>query len=341
MQSITAENAASYLRATGRIQPDAVVAVRELTGGVSNVVLLVEEPGKPAWVLKQSRERLRVALEWLSPLERIWTEVATLRLLRGLVPQGTVPEVLFEDRERFLFGMTAAPPGAEVWKIRLLAGQAGDTTAAQAGTFLGRVHRRAADSPALLRAPLKDPGLFDSLRIDPYYRTVARGTPDLRGPLNDLIASMTGPDRTLVLGDFSPKNILVSEGGLIVLDFETAHAGDPAFDLGFFASHLILKAFRARRLGGSPQELVASLGQFLEAYTAEAQVDGSGSRSQRGARHAAACLLARLDGKSPVEYRPDLDADAVRRLARDVLASNPPIDLAELREDVARQMLSI
>ncbi len=45
--------------------------------------------------------------------------------------------------------------------------------------------------------------------------------------------------------DFSPKNLLVYDGGrgLMMVDFETGHYGDPAFDLGFFLSHLVLKAF--------------------------------------------------------------------------------------------------
>jgi len=37
----------------------------------------------------------------------------------------------------------------------------------------------------------------------------------------------------LVLADFSPKNILITDQGIHLVDFETAHYGDPAFDLGF------------------------------------------------------------------------------------------------------------
>jgi aminoglycoside phosphotransferase (APT) family kinase protein len=45
-----------------------------------------------------------------------------------------------------------------------------------------------------------------------------------------------------VHGDFSPKNLLVWEGRVMLIDCEVGHYGDPAFDLGFFVTHLVLKA---------------------------------------------------------------------------------------------------
>jgi 5-methylthioribose kinase len=341
MHLVTAENAAEYLRAAGRVPTGVPVAVREMTGGVSNIVLRVDAEGSAPYVLKQSRERLRVAMEWISPLERIWTEVAAMRLLGTILPEGTVPRVLFEDRDNFLYAMTCAPEEAEVWKARLLAGDADPEVARRAGAILGAVHAESVGAAELDRPPLGETALFESLRIDPYYRTVARAHTDLNSRLDNLIASMTGSgDRTLVLGDFSPKNILVHDGGLVVLDFETAHAGDPAFDLGFFASHLLLKALRARRMGGQPGAYLGLLDAFVGAYATRAGVDPAGDRSRRGAFHGAACLLARIDGKSPVEYRADLDPAAVRRFAWGVLLAEPPPALPAMVDLAAREMLN-
>ena len=245
MREIDAQTAADYLRDSGRVPKGAEVRVRELAGGVSNIVLRVDVPGQPPFVIKQCRERLRVAMEWHARLDRIWTESATLGVLRSILPEGTVPEVLFEDRPNYLFAMTCAPDDAVTWKTHLMAGQIDPDIAARLGTILGTIHAEAPKHPAL-RGTLADTSLFDELRVDPYYRTTARRHPDLAPRIENLIAAMDRPDdeRTLVLGDFSPKNILVHAGGLILLDFECAHAGDPAFDLGFFLSHLLLKAIR-------------------------------------------------------------------------------------------------
>ena len=209
-------------------------------------MLRVDVRGEPPFVIKQCRERLRVAMDWRAPLDRIWTERATLDLLRSILPEGTVPTVLFEDRPEYLFAMTCAPDDAVTWKTHLMAGQIDPDIAARLGTILGTIHAKAHGHPAL-RETLADTSLFEELRVDPYYRTAARAHPDMAPRIDALIAAMDRPadERTLVLGDFSPKNILVHSGGLILLDFECAHAGDAAFDLGFFLSHLLLKTIRA------------------------------------------------------------------------------------------------
>lgn len=320
MREIDAASAADYLRQTGRVPPDAPVRVVELAGGVSNVVLRVDVgDGRPPFVLKQGRERLRVAMDWRAPLRRVWTECEALRVVGALLP-GAVPAVLFEDRDDYLFAMECAPDGMATWKSRLMAGEVDLGVASRVGRLLGALHRRSAGHPAL-RGRLADTSLFEELRVDPYYRTVARAHPALKPALDDLITTMPAVPPALVLGDYSPKNLLVDgRGRLWMLDFECAHAGDPAFDVGFCLSHLVLKLVRAR---GRRAEVEAA-GRFLAGYEAEAHTP------DRSARHAAACLLARLDGKSPVEYRGELDQDLVRRLAAECLTAPSPWSPARL-----------
>src|SRR6266545_2572471 len=112
---LAAQNAAAYLTGRGLAAPDSVT---ELGGGVSNTVLLVEAGGSRS-VLKQSLARLRVEQDWFSDRDRIFREVAALRLLAGCLPPGSVPEVLFEDRDNCLFSMSAAPADAVTWKAQL------------------------------------------------------------------------------------------------------------------------------------------------------------------------------------------------------------------------------
>jgi 5-methylthioribose kinase len=327
MHEITAETAADYLRRSGRFSERAEIEVRELSGGVSNIVLRVDVRGEPPFVIKQCRERLRVAMDWRAPLDRIWTERAALDLLGSILPDGMVPTVLFEDRPEYLFAMTCAPEDAETWKTHLMAGQADPDIAARLGAILGTIHEKAHEHPAL-HLTFSETSLFDELRVDPYYHTAARAHHDIAPRINALIAAMARPieERTLVLGDFSPKNILVHQGGLILLDFECAHAGDAAFDLGFFLSHLLLKAIRA---AASDRQLASRYlgltGPFWRSYLDQRDLQ-TAARTElvgRGILHVAACALARVDGKSPVEY---LDADQraiARAFAREALLTGP------------------
>jgi 5-methylthioribose kinase len=327
MREITAETAADYLRDSGRVSPGDEVVVRERSGGVSNIVLRVDILGKPPFVIKQCRERLRVAMDWRARLDRIWTERTTLELLRSILPAGTVPHVLFEDRPEYLFAMTCAPDDAVTWKSQLMAGAADPDIAARLGTILATIHAEAPGHRAL-RESLADTTLFDELRVDPYYRTVARAHPDLAPRIDALIAAMDRPagERALVLGDFSPKNILVHSGGLILLDFECAHAGDAAFDLGFFLTHLLLKTIRAT---SNDTQLAARLIDltplFWKTYL-ERRGLSTTARTEfigRVNRHVAACSLARVDGKSPVEYLDGHSQPIARSFAREALLTEP------------------
>jgi 5-methylthioribose kinase len=323
MREIDAESAADYLREAGRVPEGAEVRVRELAGGVSNIVLRVDVVGRPPFVIKQCRERLRVAMEWRAPLDRIWTEAATLGVLREILPEGTVPRVLFEDRPNYLFAMTCAPDESVTWKSLLMEGQADAGIAARLGTILGTIHADGAAHPAL-RGTLADTSLFEALRVDPYYRTIARRHADLAPDIEWLIDTMDEPavGRTLVLGDFSPKNILVHAGDLVLLDFECAHAGDPAFDLGFFLTHLLLKEVRAIVAGEAKDRRYIDLTYiFWSNYLDRRglQPEAAGPLIYLANKHTAACCLARVDGKSPVEYLDERGRARARAFARPAL----------------------
>jgi 5-methylthioribose kinase len=314
MRVIDEQSAADYLRETSRIGSDEAVRVSELAGGVSNMVLLVESLDHPGreFVVKQARPQLRTRQAWFSSVERVWREAEVLaictRLLAGGAAEITVaqtPRILFEDRDNYLFAMTAAPRPNTTWKQSLLAGRVDPRIAADCGRLLGTLHAGSwLDSS--VAGQIGDSALFDQLRVDPYYRTLAVVHPEISAELNALIDSMAAHRCSLVHADFSPKNLLVYSGGLMMVDFETGHYGDPAFDLGFFLSHLVLKACQANAGHAAYLDLSS---RFHLAYceTIGARI-GAPELAQlwsRGVRHFAACAWARLDGKSPVDYLHD------------------------------------
>ncbi len=333
MREIDESSALDYLRETGRVESDERIAIRELAGGVSNMVLLVERPDRPGedFVLKQGRAQLRTRQPWFASLERVWREAEVLRACHALLAersawrarfQAVVPRILFEDREQYLFAMTPAPRPHKAWKDELLAGTSNEQAALAAGELLGTLHAGSWRN-ARLAQTLGDRALFDALRVDPYYRTLARHRPESRAAVERLIASLEANARALVHADFSPKNLLHSPGMLTLVDFETGHYGDPAFDLGFFLSHLVLKACSQQPEHERYLKLSESFRQAYDTVMRErVDADELTRLWSRGVQNLAGCLWARLDGKSPVEYlSEETRREQIRQLAREVFSS--------------------
>jgi aminoglycoside phosphotransferase (APT) family kinase protein len=270
---------------------------RLLGGGVSNTVLLAESVERRL-VFKQSLGQLRVEEEWLADRSRIHREVAAIRALAD-----SVPRVVFEDRENFIYAMEAAPDGAEDWKTRLLRGERDEAVARRVAQILVALGKRG----ERWRAEFGDQHCFDQLRLDPYYRFTASRHPDLRDAFEEAIALARRP-LAMVHGDFSPKNLLVN-GGVLLIDFEVVHYGDPAFDAAFLLNHLLLK--EANALG----RVVA---EELRGFETGAVI-----------RHLGCLHLARVDGKSPAEYLTEARRVSVRAAAREMIV-NPPKTLEEI-----------
>jgi 5-methylthioribose kinase len=322
MRTIDETNVCHYLRETGRIPADAPLRARRLAGGVSNEVLLVEavDAGGPRMVVKQARERLRVADDWRCTVERIWRETETLRLCQRFATPGQTPALLFEDRDHYLFAMSAAPAGHHVWRDDLLRGQFDSQVATAAGALLAALHAGGWHNDEVAER-LADRAIFWQLRIEPYYQTVAQRHPGDAAFFSLLTDSLDAHCCSLVHADYSPKNLLVHDGQIMLVDYETGHWGDPAFDIGFFLSHLVLKAFYH---APSSAPMLALVADFWAAYAAALRPAISNgdyaALVARGVQNLAGCLWARLDGKSPVDYLAgESRRGAVRRLARRVL----------------------
>jgi aminoglycoside phosphotransferase (APT) family kinase protein len=195
------------------------------------------------------------------------------------------------------------------------------------GDRLARVHA-GTSRDATLRESLDDQQVFDELRIDPFYRRIAAVHVDLADRIQQLTDDMTGNRLCLVLGDFSPKNILLTRRGVVLVDFETGHFGDPGFDLGFFMSHLALKSIRQ---GPAGRQLVEFLQRFWISYQVAAQWPAPvfARLEPRSIMHFAACMLSRVDGKSPVDYLTAEMQDAVREFTRRLL-TDPPLQFASV-----------
>jgi aminoglycoside phosphotransferase (APT) family kinase protein len=314
MLELTTENAADYLIRQGWVS-GGFCQVEELSGGVSNIVYRVKT-FKGWYVLKQSRPQLRTADPWFSDLNRVFREIDVMQMLAPRMPSGIVPEVLFRDDANYAFLMSHAPRDARDWRSVLLEGKVDTGLGETAGRILGQMHEATpATDPAL--GGFRDKTVFDQLRVDPFYRRIAERCPDVAHVVAPLIDDVMAKSICLCHGDFSPKNLLWSGEGFTLVDYETAHLGDPAFDLGFFLSHLFLKAIVHPEQWENFRFLFAG---FWRGYQDSYWFKPFEALMSDGIAHLGACLLARVDGTSPAPYLTDVEKkDAARRIAKCLL----------------------
>jgi 5-methylthioribose kinase len=296
------------------------VSVDTMAGGVSANVFTLSF-GDRRLVAKEALPRLRVADEWLSSPARVLVEADAIAFA-GTVRPDNVPVIIDVDEERLVIVMTAAPVGVANWKTRLLEGDIDPAIGGFLGEVLADWHSTSSADRGVLRR-FGDRTYFSQLRVSPFFERVAEVHADLATRIGSVVERMMSRSVCLIHGDFSPKNVLVDDGFLWVLDWEIAHVGDPGFDLAALVSHLVCKAIH-RPVGAARYRGCAEA--FLAGYLArsEVTVDRDDLLLQVG------CLvLARADGKSPADYFDGPDKEVARRLGRRVLEGDVT-DLAAL-----------
>lgn len=310
----------AWLAEQGLAEAPGALRVRVLAGGVSNQAFWVEGP-QGACVVKQARPRLAVQMEWRADVNRIVREAEALECLHKRIGPPRIPRLIRLDRQAKALVMEAILPPAENYKTILLRGEVEPALAEQFGALLAEIHNATRDDAT--RERFGDATFFDQLRLSPYYGTVAERHGDLAPRLTALREECLQARYCLVHGDYSPKNILVRGGGLVLLDYEVAHWGNPSFDLGFALTHYCAKALHLPHQGSAFLDAARC---FWRRYQADVALPAE-SRARAG-HHLAAVLLARMDGKSPLEYFTDeAKREIVRGLTRRaLLAEGTTID---------------
>ena len=302
------------------------VGFTALTGGVSSDIWRVDRPNRPSICVKRAAPRLRVEADWRVPVERNVFEAAWLRCATEVVP-GIAPRLLGQDTKSGLLAMEYLPPeNHPVWKSQLLAGQADPVTARVLAERLGRLHAETAHDADVARAfPTDD--IFWGIRLDPYLIATGAAHPDLGTTLDTLARSTAATHLALVHGDVSPKNILVGPAGPIIIDAECAWYGDPAFDLAFCLNHLLLKCLAVPT---ATDGFLECFGTMAAAYLSCVNWESASQLEGRVAALLPALALARVDGKSPVEYiQAVAEKEFVRRVAKPMI-ENPPQRLRDI-----------
>lgn len=300
----------SQLKEDGIVQSD-TASLEPIKGGVSSDIYLLKDGGKQL-VVKRALPKLKVESDWYADVSRNKAERLYIQEVSKM-SISSVPEVVAEGEDYFV--MEYLGEGYSNWKVSMLCGRFSDEWAIMAGSYLGDVHRLSREDESLAQK-FDNMDAFWELRIEPYLIATSERHPELDTIFVEEAVRLRSTRLALVHGDFSPKNMLISKDRLVVLDCEVANYGDPAFDVAFLLSHLCLKMLYHKNYY---REIRSSIRAFLQSYGVF-----SLDFEARAGRLLLMLLMARVDGKSPVEYLTDESSKLfLRSFTRLELIQNP------------------
>lgn len=320
---------ANFLSRNGFIKDGCVFDATALNGGVSSDVWKITVENQQ-FCVKRSVPELRVRQSCSAPLARNTNELNWFNVVSAIEPHA-VPKIRAHDEILNTFAMDYYPPDEyPVWKDLLKAGHADAVFSAAVGSLLGRIHESTASERFLLESQFLTHDIFDAMRVEPYFKSTARRHPDVASHILETIYGLTAEDhrKCLIHGDVSPKNILVGPNGPVLLDAECAWFADPAFDVAFCLTHLMLKMYVAqcdRKL------LYGCAISFHQAYVHQVVGEDISPFTNRVLRLVPCLILARIDGKIPIEYIDRHFNDKVRTIAKQFMIRQP-LELQEMLE---------
>ncbi|WP_169334113.1 phosphotransferase family protein [Hirschia maritima] len=314
-------------------QPSDIQEIRPLTGGVASDIALVEI-GETKYCMKFAREKLQVAEDWFAPLHRNAAEYAWLKFASSVCEEGAV--ALFGQSEALNgFAMEfVSGENVYLWKDHLLDGIATPADAVSVARCLGQI-QSASTAADFDRSKFENQDDFRALRLEPYLTFLVSKHLDLKALITEIETTLYESSKVLVHGDVSPKNIMFKNGQPILLDAECATLGDASFDPAFCMNHLILKA---AYLPDHTDEMLGLVDVFWGEYSSCIDWEDEQALEKRICALLPILMLARVDGKSPVEYLKPKAQAQVRALSISLI-QNPKSTISEFLLEVKKGLV--
>jgi len=292
--------------------------IEKLSGGVSSDIWKITNENH-IFCLKKAKKKLDVKEDWFVPIERNIYEYKWYNEVNKLVPN-IAPQVIYSDTNNFFFIMEYFDEKKfPLWKKELFKSNININFSQSVAQNLSFIHLNTFNNSEL-KSKFDTIKLFEDLRIDPYIRFTATIHDDIKNKLLDIANNLNNKKITLVHGDISPKNILINNDKPIFLDAECAWYGDPAFDFAFCINHLILKSIKLPKV----KDLLSKSFRILsDTYLMNVKWEDPKLFEKRTILILSALMLARIDGKSPVEYiNSNYEKQFIRSFAKSII-QNP------------------
>ncbi len=297
---------------------------RKITDGVSSDIWYVNSD-EIEFCVKRALSKLAVKEDWFASIERNNFEANYFNVCKKVLPT-SFPKILGHDEKKYILAMEWFNENNYIlWKKKLLKKEISFSDAENIAYILAKIHSSFFNKKEYEKKFLNDKTFFD-IRIEPYIIFSSKSYPEYKSKFLDAANSLKINKSTLIHGDFSPKNILIGKKSPVILDAETACWGDGIFDLAFCCNHLILKSILNR---DKNKTYIMALDKFINKYLTNLEIDKKNDFVIRFLNLIPILMLARVDGKSPVEYFNKSQKEHVRFIGK-ALLENPVTNLPEL-----------
>ena len=270
--------------------------------------------------------KLRVLKEWFADTKRLRYEYLWLKHCKKIIPN-SIPNIYqFSAKQDFLILEYLNEKNYVTLKSKLLKKDIDINIINKISKNLSKIHNESTGQFVKKKFINNSKNFYD-LRLDAYFNEVGRVYPDLKKIIKNIIKNYKKYSSTLVHGDFSPKNILIFNKNIKYIDAETCNFGDPVFDVVYFGNHLLLKSIH---IPDKKNKFIKSYENFFSTYLKSIKFSQRKNFIDRCIAMVPIMLLARIDGKSPVEYITKKNIKNKIRLLSFNLINDPPESLEYL-----------
>ncbi len=279
------------------VNQNKILNYKKLRGGVSSEVYKIVTKDY-IYCIKRSLKKLLVKKKWLADQSRIYYEFLWLNHCREILKKNIPKTYDFNKKNKYIIMEYFDDKKFKTLKELYFKKNINLNTIKTISNHLYKIHSQSSNIKTKNIFKKNNRNFYD-LRLDPYFNEVARVYPKLINNVKQINNDYKRNAITLVHGDFSPKNILVSKNRIIYLDAECCNYGDPVFDLVFFSNHLLIKSIYLKE---NQKKFLRAFKSFYYFYLKNLNEKDKENYLKRILNMTPIMLLARVDGKSPVEY---------------------------------------
>ncbi len=292
MFQATLESIPSYLTEKSLVTADEKITVTKLKSGDLGTLFNVVSSDK-RWIFKQISSKLDGDKK-ISAAELLKREADCLVYLSDILHSRSAPQLVHSDPDNHICLMTGIPENTLSWDHNLVHRQVDADIAADVGSLLGSIHRLSyGDEKASQQ--LGDKRLFSECRLDPIYIPITEKYPRFADQIGSHATALVTSSICFVHGNYIPENVLITQGRLLITDFEMGHFGHPSFDVCTMLAHLTLKIIQS---WASKEDYLPLLGSFWNAYVRAASFESESWHERSFLPHLGCALLGFLEDQT-------------------------------------------